>query len=373
MFSKYTQTLLYFLVNDVGRGAHNFLQVKAAFYSAYTKLNQIIKNDRLPKSGEPMLQSIMTFPQSFVQFRRRINCLPFENILEHIGNEPFIFGGQPSQPFSYDCDAREAILFPATINASPQIFFPQSMHQQQNQQQQQQSSTFDENGISIEQLSTSSSEASSSATPTAFPSPHSVADNNISIPRVENEFYTSIQQPQMQQQQIFFPPPPPQIFHHQNQRPEMFSFNPYFAMSFPQHFQHQIPPPHAYHHQHFINSNDYTNNNNNQQQQEYAYSESYYNGNEEEELQQQQNILEDDFGKMLSLDDDETKANNGNISDASSDSSGLSSGSADSMISCSTVTPESCDEQIIITTATEGEEEESSSNGESCCNKNGRS
>jgi DNA polymerase sigma len=356
-------------MNDVGRGAHNFLQVKAAFNSAFTNLNKKIKYS---KSGEPMLQSIMTFPQSFVQFRRRINCLPFENILEHIGNEPYIFGGQPAQPFSYDCDAREAILFPATINASPQIFFPQSMHQQQNnQQQQQQSSTFDENGILIEQLSTSSSEASSSATPTAFPSPHAAADNNISISRGENEFYTNIQQPQMQQQQIFFPPPPPQIFHHQNQRPEMFSFNPYFAMSFPQHLQHQIPPPHAYHHQHFINSNDYANSNNNnkQQHQEYAYSESYYNDNEEEEQQQQ---LEDDFGKILSLDDEETKANNGNTSDASSDSSGLSSGSGDSMISCSTVTPESYDEQIAITTATEGEEE-SSSNGGNCCNKNGRS
>uniref|UniRef100_A0AC34GE13 Deformed n=1 Tax=Panagrolaimus sp. ES5 TaxID=591445 RepID=A0AC34GE13_9BILA len=91
---------------------------------------------------------------------------------------------------------------------------------------------------------------------------------------------------------------------------------------------------------------------NNIPQPEYGYSESetYYNDVHE---QQQQMLLEDDFVKMLSLahdenDDDDLKCTNGNTSDAS-DSSGLSSGSADSIISCSAVTGDDCDDQITTT------------------------
>uniref|UniRef100_A0A914Y1J9 PAP-associated domain-containing protein n=1 Tax=Panagrolaimus superbus TaxID=310955 RepID=A0A914Y1J9_9BILA len=358
-------------LNDVGRGAHNFMQVKAAFNSAFTILDERIQNNRLSKTGEPMLQSIMTFSTKFVEFRRRINGLPFENISEHEGNQPYICGGHPA-PVEYEHEARTAIFYPAT---DEQECFSSSLEQQhQSLHQPQQSNTlnFEENGISLEQLSSTSSSETSSGTPTAFSSPRAQADNIIPNEYFPPHFHQQQHHLQMTQQ-IFFPQfqHPQHLLHHQqqqqHQRPEIFSYNPYFALSPTTMLPQSIIPYYDYntasipqHHQ----------------QPEYGYSESETYYNDIHNHQEQQQIFEDKFDKILSLgneddENDDIKCNNGNISDTS-DSSGLSSGStADSIISCSAISPEDCgdeDDQVTTEESSSSSSDVSSTSDGSCKN-----
>ncbi|KAE9553851.1 hypothetical protein FO519_002939 [Halicephalobus sp. NKZ332] len=79
--------------NDVGRAAHNFMQVKMAFYQAFLELDSFIQGKK--EDNGPMLQSIMVFSDDLIELRKRIEELPFEAISNHPGNSTGIFGGQP--------------------------------------------------------------------------------------------------------------------------------------------------------------------------------------------------------------------------------------------------------------------------------------
>jgi len=94
--------------NDVGRGAHNFMQVKVAFYQAYLELDSFIQGRK--EVNGPMLQSIMTFSNDFIQLKKRINEILFEAISIHPGNSTGIFGGQP--PYGHFGPYHPSLYFP---------------------------------------------------------------------------------------------------------------------------------------------------------------------------------------------------------------------------------------------------------------------
>lgn len=128
-----------FIGNDVGRAAHNFMQVKGSFFAAYHELTALI--DGRKQINGPMLQTIIDFPPTMIEFRKKISEMPF-GIENHFGNATHIFGGQP--PYGHFGPYHPSVFIPPILSNGTfltphraQLYIPQlfSGSNEMNEQQ----------------------------------------------------------------------------------------------------------------------------------------------------------------------------------------------------------------------------------------------
>lgn len=112
---SYIHFIYILLANDVGRGAHNFMLVKAAFVSAYQELEDILNGTK--QIDGPILKNIIIIPESIIEFRRKVNTIPYNILRLHPGNASSIFGGQP--PYGHNGPYHPSLFVPpVSINGT---------------------------------------------------------------------------------------------------------------------------------------------------------------------------------------------------------------------------------------------------------------